>query len=46
MNIEFPLYIVKQRAKENMKDRQLWVIVLMIWYIRTSSSLTKKMISW
>ena len=38
MNIELLQYIIKQRAERNMKNRQLWVIVLMKQYIRTSSN--------
>ena len=38
MNIEFFQYLIKQRAEKNMKNRQLWVIVLIKQFIRTSSN--------
>ena len=42
MNIEFLQSIIKQRAEKNMKNRHLWVIVLMKQYIRTSSNFNQE----
>lgn len=42
MNIEFLQSIIKQRAEENMKNHQLWIIVPMKQYIHTSSNLDQE----